>query len=42
MSGLLDCLHYEQIARIAAASHGIHYEQPEAFNRAVFAFIAEH
>lgn len=42
MSGVLDCLRGEQTATIPSASHGIHYEQPEAFNRAVFGFLAEH
>ena len=42
LSGALECLRSEQAVTIPAASHGIHYEQPEAFNRAVFGFIAEH
>jgi pimeloyl-ACP methyl ester carboxylesterase len=41
LSGLLECLPNEKTIRIPAASHGIHYEQPEAFNRAVFEFIGE-
>ena len=39
MTGLRDCLSGEQTVTIPGASHGIHYEQPEAFNRAVFSFI---
>jgi pimeloyl-ACP methyl ester carboxylesterase len=39
MVGLLECLGDEQTVRIPEASHGIHYEQPGAFNRAVFQFI---
>jgi pimeloyl-ACP methyl ester carboxylesterase len=41
LSGLLECLRNEKTIRIPLASHGIHYEQPEAFNRAVFEFIGE-
>lgn len=42
LSGLLECLREESTATILGASHGIHYEQPEAFNRRVFDFIADH
>lgn len=42
LSGVQECLRNELTVTIPGASHGIHYEQPEAFNRAVFGFIAEH
>jgi pimeloyl-ACP methyl ester carboxylesterase len=42
LSGLLACLRNERAVTIPHASHGIHYEQPEAFNRAVFEFIGNH
>jgi pimeloyl-ACP methyl ester carboxylesterase len=42
LSGVRECLRNEQTVTIPGASHGIHYEQPDAFNRAVFSFIAEH
>ncbi len=41
MNGVRECLRGEETVTIPGASHGIHYEQPEAFNRAVFDFIAE-
>ena len=41
LRGLLECLGNEETVEIPAASHGIHYEEPEAFNRAVFEFIGE-
>jgi non-heme chloroperoxidase len=40
LSGLLECLRNEKTVRVPAASHGVHYEEPEAFNRVVFEFIA--
>jgi pimeloyl-ACP methyl ester carboxylesterase len=42
LGALLECLREETTATIPGASHGIHYEQPGAFNRRVFDFIAEH
>jgi pimeloyl-ACP methyl ester carboxylesterase len=42
MRGALDCLRNEETVTIPGASHGIHYEQPAAFNRVVFGFIATH
>jgi pimeloyl-ACP methyl ester carboxylesterase len=42
LGGLLECLREARTVTVPGASHGIHYEQPEAFNRPVFDFIAEH
>ncbi len=42
LAGVRECLGTEETITIPAASHGIHYEQPEAFNRAVYGFIAAH
>ena len=42
LSGLLGCLQGERTITIPGASHGIHHEQPDAFNRAVFDFLHGH
>jgi pimeloyl-ACP methyl ester carboxylesterase len=42
ITGVQDCLRHEKTVTIPGASHGIHYEQPAAFNRVVFGFIAAH
>ena len=39
LAGALECLPGTEIVTIAGASHGIHYQQPAAFNRAVLGFI---
>ena len=40
LTGIRDCLPNEETVTIPGASHGIHYEQPAAFNEAVFGFIS--
>ena len=36
------CLPSAERATIPAASHGVHFENPQAFNETVLAFIAKH
>ena len=39
---LEQCLPSAERAMISAASHGLHFENPQAFNEKVLAFIAKH